>query len=76
MTSAEKARQNGWGPGTRLTGIERPGGKPCTIEITAVGRSAVLAFCVNHGTREGSWDLNMREWLPASTQMGDRCGDA
>lgn len=68
MTSAELCHANGWGPGTHLIGAERPYGKPCTILITAVGEAAVLARCINHGTRESSWDLSRREWA-ASTQL-------
>lgn len=70
LSSAEKCRQNGWGPGTLLVGDEGYG--PTVIRITAVGASGILAQCVSHngedrGCDEGNWTLDYRDWKKVQT---------
>lgn len=66
LSSAEICRQNGWGPGTRLVGDEGYG--PTVIEITAVGRTGILALPISHNgipevrPYENSWTLDCRDW--------------
>lgn len=55
---------NGWHPGTRLIGDEGYG--PCTIRITAIGESSILAVCESHGSSESTWTLKCREWEEAT----------
>lgn len=69
MTTGEKCRANGWVAGTRLVGDEGYG--PTVIEITAVGRDAILAMIVSHNgepsdDREQKWTLDLRDWKPVS----------
>lgn len=65
-SAAECARRNGWGPGTLLEGCEGYG--MTVIEITAVGRSTILAFSRSHKGKpetrpyENSWTLAGRDW--------------
>lgn len=63
MSPADICRANGWGPGTRLRGEEC--GAFTTIEVTAVGLSAILATA---GGDEGPWALHCRAWeeVPAA----------
>ena len=60
-------RERGWGPGTLLAGDEGYG--VTVIEVTALGRSGILARTVAHdGTAtdgdESSWTLDCRDWHP------------
>jgi len=73
FNSAEHCREQGWGPGTRLTGDEGYG--PCVIEITAVGERSILAKCVGHRggpglEREQSWTLAHRDWREVAEDAG------
>jgi len=68
MTDAEKCRQNGWGPGTRLVGND--GFRDTVIELTAVGENSVLAKRINSdgdAEYESSWTLQYREWREAAS---------
>lgn len=65
MTSAEKCRVNGWGPGTLIVGDEGYG--PTVIRITAVGDDSILARPISHNGKqltsfEGPWTLDLRDW--------------
>ena len=68
-STADCARRNGWGPGTILVGCEGYG--DTVIEVTAVGKSAVLARALSHRgrpyepPRESSWTLSCRDWRPS-----------
>jgi hypothetical protein len=68
LTSAERCRKNGWGPGTYLRGTERGYGweNIGTIEITAVGIDSILARGIyKDGTigHECVWNLDCRDWI-------------
>jgi hypothetical protein len=65
LSPAEICRRKGWGPGTLIVGDEGFG--PCTIEITAVGESSILAKCTEpHGPGiEQMWHLDGRNWKEA-----------
>lgn len=66
ISPADVCRANGWGVGTRLVGDE--GNGPTVIEITAIGRSSIMAIPISHKgkpevcPREGSWVLWCRDW--------------
>jgi len=60
MTSAEKCRENGWGPGTVLVGDE--GNGPERIRITAVGEVKILAKSLDPPGSEVMWTLDYRDW--------------
>lgn len=73
MSPAAICRANGWGVGTRLVGDEGHG--PEVIEISAMGREAIMAFSISlHGepadtwSRESSWVLSCRDWKPVSSE--------
>ena len=76
VSSAEKCRRNGWGPGTRLVGDKGYG--PTVIEITAVGEEGILAKAISHNgkpaaERESAWTLECRDWqlVPAAQEPAD-----
>ena len=65
MNSADKCRENGWGPGTQLAGDEGYG--ETVIEITAVGEENILAKKISHKGEaahggESLWALSERDW--------------
>lgn len=71
FSDAEICRQNGWGVGTQLEGVESNGrglSIANVIQITAIGEEAVLAKCLSHNgepccySREISWTLTLRDW--------------
>lgn len=69
MSDANVCRKNGWDVGTQLVGDEGYG--PTVIEITAVGRSGILAVQLSHNGKpssphfiESSWTLRARDWKP------------
>lgn len=73
MTSpAEFARNQGWGPGTRVEGTTRSGpekGSVVELEITAIGKTRVLGFEVSRRGEdvehpvESMWYFDEREWV-------------
>ena len=67
MNDADLCKKNGWRPGTILRG-EPPHGDgidTCEIEITAIGKRYILAFCLIHNSHdEMLWDLQQRVWKP------------
>lgn len=67
--TAAWCRRQGFGPGTRLVGEATSGAWRCreVVEITAVGRGAVLATVVERHGRpvrdpEAVWSFAEREW--------------
>lgn len=69
LSDAELCRHNNWRPGTRLVGTDESGTVE-VIEITAVGRTEILAMLVMENgvpitdKDEMRWVLTMREWRP------------
>lgn len=69
MPDAALCRLNAWYPGTLLIGTDEAGTVE-VIEITAIGRTEVLAMLVmENGTAirdqdEMRWTLSMRSWRP------------
>ncbi len=61
MSSAEFARNQGWGPGTRVEGTNH-WGDVVEIEITAIGLHRVLATRVGSKSEE-IWTFEGREWV-------------
>lgn len=69
IPDAELCRLNAWHPGTRLIGTDEAGTVE-VIEITAIGRTEVLAMLVMENDipipdqDEMRWKLSMRSWRP------------
>lgn len=65
MSDAEICRAENWGPGTRLVGDEGHG--PTVIEITGVGKNAILAIALDQERpHEHVWTLRYRDWAVAT----------
>lgn len=76
---ADACRRLGWTAGTRLVGDEGYG--PTVIEITAIGERQILAKRISHNgkvpdwTRENSWVLDCRVWLPVDSKDSSSSGE-
>lgn len=76
VSAAETCRTRGWTVGTRLVGDEGYG--PTVIEITAIGRTRILAVTVTHNglpeprARESDWVLWCRDWQPVDAAGDDQ----
>jgi hypothetical protein len=63
QTDADFCREMGWEVGQRLIGDEGYG--PAIIEITAIGKSSILARNIHEHGWESQWTLRTRDWQPA-----------